>query len=882
VREKRTAAQHTTGSLRAPATPAAAAYELRARRRRPRVKAPSIYHPAVPQAFWAAPADALFTVLGSAPAGLSDGEAARRLAAVGPNRPGTRKTAGNWALLARQFRAPASMLLTAAAVLAGFLGDRGDAAVVITIVVASALLGFWQERGAAGAVEELLRRLRTRATVVRGGRAVEIAAEEVVPGDVLALSAGSAVAGDARVLDANCLYVDEAALTGESFPAEKAPGASAADAPLAGRGGAVFAGTHVVSGSGTALVVATGDHTVFGEVAGELAHRAPVTGFERGVRRFGYLLLEITLVLVVSVLAVNVLRGRPPLESLLFTLALAVGLAPELLPAIVSVTLAHGARRMAAARVIVRRLVAIEDFGGMTVLCTDKTGTLTEGTVRLDAALDTRGKPSERVFLHAYLNATLQSAFANPLDAAIRAHPSPDVSAFRKTGEVPYDFTRKRLSVVVETGDERLLVMKGALPNVLAACTRAEDGEGRTVPLDAVRGEVEARFEALSRDGFRCLGVAVRALPAGLAAGPAAEREMTFLGTLALADPPRADADEAVAGLGALGITVKMLTGDNRHVAAAVAARVGLGTRVVAAAELRAMGDAALVRRAPGVDVFAELDPHDKERILRALRKTGETVGYLGDGINDAPALHAADVGISVDGAVDVARQAASVVLLEKSLEVLAEGVREGRRAFGNTLKYVFVTMSANFGNMFSMAVASLFSTFLPLLPRQILLINVLSDLPAMSIAQDRLDPEMVARPRRWDVAFVRDFMVVFGIVSSVFDLATFAVLWWMRAPVAEFRTAWFLESMASELLILLVIRTRRPFLKSRPGAALAWTSLGVGMVTLALPYLPWIGPELGFTPVTLPVMLAIAALVIAYVAASEVAKHAFYRRRPA
>ncbi len=882
MREERPGAHPPTESPRPLATPAGAAYELRARRRRPRVKAARIYRPEVPQTFWAAPADALFTALGSGPGGVSGDEAARRLAALGPNRPGARRSYGSLAILARQFRSPASMLLAAAAVLAGFLGDRGDAAVVLAIVIASALLGWWQERGAAGAVEELLRRLRTRATVIRGGRAVEIAAEEVVPGDVLALSAGSAVAGDARVLEANCLYVDEAALTGESFPAEKTPAASAAGAPLAERGGAVFAGTHVVSGSGTALVVATGDRTVFGAVAGELAHRAPVTGFERGVRRFGYLLLEITLVLVVAVLAVNVLRGRPPLESLLFTLALAVGLAPELLPAIVSVTLAHGARRMAAARVIVRRLVAIEDFGGMTVLCTDKTGTLTEGAVRLDAALDVEGNPSERVFLHAWLNASLQSAFANPLDAAILARPAPDVSAWRKVGEVPYDFTRKRLGVVVESAGRRRLVVKGALPNVLEACASAERPDGSLVPLAEVAAAIERRFEALSRGGFRCLGVAVRELPAGEAAGPGSEREMTFLGTLALLDPAKADAAAAVAELRGLGITVKMLTGDNRHVAASVAARVGVGERVLPAVELRALSDTALVRRVGGIDVFAELDPHEKERILRALRTSGETVGYLGDGINDAPALHAADVGISVESAVDVARQAAAVVLLEKSLGVLAEGVREGRRAFGNTLKYVFVTMSANFGNMFSMAVASLFSSFLPLLPRQILLINTLSDLPAMAIASDRLDPETVARPRRWDVRFVRDFMVVFGVVSSVFDLATFAVLWWMRAPVAEFRTAWFLESMASELLILLVIRTRRPFLRSRPSAGLAWTSLGVGMATLALPWLPWIGPELGFAPVTLPVMLAVAALVAAYVAASEAAKHAFYRRRPA
>jgi len=837
--------------------------------------------PVTPAGFWALPLDALFVQLGSGPQGLTGDEAARRLAAAGPNRPEARTSTGSFAILLRQFRSPASGLLAAAALLAAFLGDGGEAAVILAIVVASALLGFWQERGAAGAVGELLRRLQTRARVIRGGRALEIAADEVVPGDVLVLAAGSAVAADARVLDAGSLYVDQAALTGESFPAGKAPGDCAPDAPLAGRGNAVFAGTHVVSGSGTALVAATGARTVFGGVAGDLSRRAPVTGFERGIRRFGYLLLQITLVLVVAVLAVNLLRGRPPLESLLFTLALAVGLAPELLPAIVSVTLAHGARRMAAARVIVRRLVAIEDFGGMTVLCTDKTGTLTDGTVRLEAALDARGRPSGRVFLHAYVNAALQSAFANPLDAAILARPAPGLSAWRKLGEVPYDFSRKRLSVLVEHGGTRLLVTKGALPGVLRACTRAEESDGRTVPLAELSDQIEARFEALSRGGSRCLGVAVRALPPGEEAGPGAEREMTFLGILALADPPRADAGPAVAELRALGITVKMVTGDNRHVAAAVAAAVGLGGRVLAADELRALTDAALVRRAADVDVFAELDPHDKERILLALRKRGETVGYLGDGINDAPALHAADVGISVDGAVDVARQAASVVLLEKSLGVLAEGVREGRRAFGNTLKYVFVTMSANFGNMFSMAVASVFSTFLPLLPRQILLINVLSDLPAMAIASDRLDPEAVARPRRWDVRMVRDFMVVFGLVSTVFDLATFAVLRWMRAPVAQFRTAWFLESMASELLILLVVRTRRPFLRSRPGPALAWTSLGVGLVTVAIPFLPWIGPGLGFTPVPLPVLLAVAAVVAAYVAASEAAKHAFYRRRP-
>lgn len=832
-----------------------------------------------PDAWWATTLETQLGELRSSPAGLAEAEARRRLAEHGPNVAAPRRRAAAARLFAAQLASPIAVLLLAAAVLSIGLGERVDGAIILGIILVSSLLGFWQERRATGAVERLLAMIQTTATVLRDGRAAEIPLEAVVPGDVVRLAAGASVPGDARLLDAKDLFVDEAALTGESFPAEKAPGTLPADAPLPGRTNVVHLGTHVVSGAATAVVVRTGAATEFGAIAGRLTLRPAETEFERGVRRFGYLLLEIATVLVIGIFAVNVALDRPVLDALLFTLALAVGLTPQLLPAIVSVTLSQGARHMAAERVIVRRLAAIEDLGGMDVLCTDKTGTITEGVAAVHAAEDWTGAPSARARLLAYLNAAFETGFANPIDEALRAERPAGAEGWAKVDEVPYDFARRRLSVAVTDGRRRLLVTKGSLAAVLDVCEHGEDAAGRIVPLHDVRARIEARFEALSGDGYRCLGVACRELPDAAPVGRADERGLTFVGILSLADPLKADAAASLRELGRLGIRVTLVTGDNRHVAARLATEAGIDATVVrTGAELHRLSEAALVSAAPRIGVFAEVEPQQKERIIRALRQAGHAVGYLGDGINDAAALHAADVGISVDSAADVTKQAADVVLLSKDLAVLGRGVREGRRAFANTLKYVFITTSANFGNMFSMAGASLLAAFLPLLPKQILLINVLTDLPAMAIATDRLDPELVERPRRWDNRGIRRFMLGFGIVSSAFDYLTFGALLVLGVPAATFRTAWFTESILSELLVLLVIRTRRPFFRSRPGTALLWISAAVAVATLALPYTPLADP-LGFAALPPWLLALVLGIVALYGVGSEASKRTILRR---
>ena len=830
--------------------------------------------------FWAVPAEDLLAQLGSTSAGLTGSEAAARLAGAGANRLRPRKRTDELTLLLAQFKSPLILILLFAAGLSYFLHDRADALIIAGIVGASGLLGFWQERGAAHALEALLAVVQARTRVLRDGAEIEVPVEEVVPGDVVMLSAGASVPGDCLILESQDLYVDEATLTGETYPVAKMAQTLPAETPLGQRTNTLLMGTHAVSGSARAVVVQTGAATEFGRVSQRLRLRPPETEFERGVRRFGYLLMEVTLILVIAIFATNVYLRRPVLDSFIFSLALAVGLTPQLLPAIISINLSHGARRMAREKVIVRRLSSIENFGSMNVLCSDKTGTLTEGTVRLRAALDIDGSDSEKVLWYAYLNAYFETGFINPIDEAIRTHRTFDVSACRKLSEVPYDFLRKRLTIALAHDNRPLIVTKGAFENVLQVCTSADTASGGKVEIAAKRAGIEQRFAEFSEQGFRTLGVAYREVDEVAGAAKDVERDMTFAGFLVLYDPAKPGISDTIANLKRLGVSLKMITGDHHLVAAHAGRAVGLDhPRLLTGPELHRMSDQALVAVVNGVDIFAEVEPNEKERLIVALKKAGNVVGYMGDGINDASALHAADVGISVDSAVDVAKEAADIVLLEKNLEVLVEGVREGRTTFANTLKYVFMATSANFGNMFSMAGASLFLPFLPLLPKQILLTNLMTDFPEMSIATDSVDSEMVQGPRRWDIRFIRNFMMTFGLVSSVFDYLTFgALLLLARTSVAEFRTGWFLESVVSASLIVLVIRTRRPFFRSQPGRHLVMATVLVVAATFLLPYTPLSG-ILGFTPLPLGVVLMLAGVVGVYIVAAEFAKRAFYAR---
>lgn len=837
------------------------------------------------EAYWSVPAERLMGRLRSRAGGLTAAQAAARLRRFGANvlKPARRTDA--LALYANQFKSPLVLILIVASAISLAASEWIDAAVVLTVVFGSTLLGFLQEYIAGNAVEKLRSQVTIHSKVLRNGVEVTLPSAKVVPGDVVILSAGSLVPADGVVLEAKDFHVSQAVLTGETFPVEKQPGTVAVEAGLTERVNCVFMGTSVRSGKARVLVAATGKSTVFGQVAARLALRPEATEFERGIQRFGYLLTRIMLVMVTLVLAINIFMAKPPVASLLFALALAVGLTPELLPAIVSITLSHGARRMARLGVIVRRLDSIENLGSMEVLCTDKTGTVTEGAVQLDGALDAAGQPSPRVLWLAAVNASLQTGMANPLDDAVgaAAHKAGlELAGLVKIDEIPYDFVRKSMSVIARDPQSmHTLVTKGALDSVLRMCTgvRAADG---IAPLDGARATIEARHEAWSAEGFRVLGVASRTVE-GRGAGytRADEQGLCFEGFLLFLDPPKADAGKTIEELSRRGVRLKMITGDNRKVALHVARAVGLGDTVpVTGRELNSMSDEALVHAAQAATVFAELDPNQKERIIVALRRSGHVVGYMGDGINDAPALRAADVGISVDTAVEVAKDAADFVLLRKDLGTLREGIDEGRMTFANTLKYVLTTISANFGNMFSMAVASLFLPFLPLLASQILLNNFLSDIPAATIAGDRVDPEAVAAPRRWDTAFIRDYMVRFGLLSSVFDLLTFGVLLWgFQAAPEEFRTGWFIESLLTELVIALVVRTRRPFWRSRPGRLLLASTVAMVALTLALPYLPRMA-LFGFVPLPAPIMLAMVGLTLAYVAAVEVGKRFFYARR--
>ncbi|MDR7534387.1 MAG: magnesium-translocating P-type ATPase [Armatimonadota bacterium] len=831
--------------------------------------------------YWSRTASDLLEELGSSPAGLTEDEARRRLARDGPNTLHARRRATRLALLTRQFTSPIVLILLAATGLSAVLGDWIDAAIIAAIVAGSALLSFIQEYGASVAVERLRAQISVRATVVRGGRVQQIPAAEIVRGDVVHLFAGSLVPADGVVLEARDCFVDQAVLTGETFPVEKAPGPVPDRAALAERSNCLFMGTSVRSGTATAVVVQTGMRTTFGQIAGRLALRPPETGFQRGIRRLGYLLSEIMFVLVLLIFAVNVLARKPVLDSLLFSLALAVGLTPQLLPAIIQINLSRGAQAMARRGVIVRRLEAIENFGSMDTLCTDKTGTLTQGVVRLDAVFDADGGPSDDILQAAYLNAHFQSGLPNPLDAAITAI-ARDTAGVVKVDEIPYDFTRKRLSVVVEEDGRRRLIAKGALELLLEVCSSVRR-DGADVPLAAAdRRALLERYAAWSAQGYRVLGVAARPVEMRSVYSRDDETGLVFLGFLLFFDPPKPGVREVIADLASLGVELKVITGDNRLVARHTAEAVGLPVAgLLTGAELDEMHDEALWHQAVRTTVFAEVDPNQKERIIRALQRTGRVVGYMGDGINDAPALHTADVGISVDQAVDVAREAADFVLLERDLAVLHQGIVEGRSTFANTLKYVFMATSANFGNMFSMAGASLLLPFLPLLPKQVLLVNVLTDLPELTIATDNVDPEFVARPHHWDTRFIRRFMFVFGPLSSLFDFLTFgALLLVLGATPAQFRAGWFVESILSAALVVFVLRTRRPLLRSRPSRAMVAVTAAVIGVTLLLPRSPIAG-LLGFQAPAPAYLLLIVTIVAAYLVSAEVAKHLFYRLRP-
>jgi Mg2+-importing ATPase len=636
-------------------------------------------------------------------------------------------------------------------------------------------------------------------------------------------------------------------------------------------------GTNVISGSSKAVVIKTGLQTEFGKISDRLRLRPPETEFEYGIRKFGYFLTQVTLILVIAIFAINVYLSRPVLESFLFSMALAVGLTPQLLPAIISINLSRGARQMAKFKVIVKRLSSIENFGSMNVLCSDKTGTLTEGTVHIKSSLDSLGNDSQQVFFYAYLNAIHQTGFANPIDDAIRSYKKLDVFDYKKLDEIPYDFSRKRLSVLVSKGEETLIITKGALSNVLSICKYVDTKEGR-IEIDKVVEDILQKYRELSLQGFRILGVSYK-IHDKTTLQKEDEINMVFLGFLVLFDPPKPGIIKTINDLKGQGITLKIITGDNKHVAENVANQVGFtNPRIVTGVELSKMTNEALSQNVNNIDIFSEVEPNQKEMIILALKKNGNVVGFMGDGINDATALYAADVGISVDSAVDVAKEASDIVLLEKNLDVITRGVMEGRRTFANTIKYVFMATSANFGNMFSMAGASTFLSFLPLLPKQILLTNLVTDFPEMTISTDNVDKEMMTTPHKFNMKFIRKFMIVFGLLSSVADFATFGTLLAFGSTVEQFRTGWFIESVASASLIVLAIRSKRSLITARPSKYLLFATILAVVTVVCLPY-TIVGKEFEFVPIPTPILIILAIIVGGYITSVEIAKRSFYKK---
>jgi Mg2+-importing ATPase len=811
--------------------------------------------------------------------GLTSAEAAAKLEEFGPNEPFAAKHRSPIVDLLLLFLNPLAIILLFAAVIAGFLGQKADATIIIVVVTLGNAINFYQTYRSQAAAEKLRQQVLPSATVFRDGVWGEQPQRLVVPGDVIRLSAGDLIPADSMLLEARDLHVQQAALTGESFPVEKNAVANSQPTDKVDAVYMVFLGTSVVSGTATALVTATGKKTSFGSIAERLAVRPEETEFERGLRRFGGLILQTVMVLVLFLIIVSIVLHHNVFESLLFAVALAVGLTPEFLPMITSVTLAKGAVQMAKKHVIVKHLASIQNFGSIDVLCSDKTGTLTGGVMKTDRAMDPTGAESGRVFTLAWLNSKYETGIRSPLDAAILEHDCLDSASYEKLDEIPFDFERRRVSLVFRKAESRVMISKGAAEGIMELCPRYEaGGEIRSLD-DAARADFCARYQEFGRQGFRVLAVAWKTLEEKAAYTVADETDLCLAGFVTFSDPPLADAAEMLKALRRDGVELKIITGDNELVTRYVCDRVGLDTSsIVLGDELESMTDPALGVVAEKTNIFARVSPAQKSRIILALQHRGHVVGYMGDGINDAPSLHAADVGISVASAVDVARDAADIILVEPGLDILHAGILEGRKAFGNVMKYLLMGTSSNFGNMFSMAGASLFLPFLPMLPTQILLNNFLYDLSQITIPTDNVDESYIGTPQRWDISVIRKFMLIIGPISSIYDFLTFYVLLhFFHAKEPLFHTGWFVESLATQTLVLFVIRTRGNPFKSRPSLPLTATIVAVALAGLILPYTPLAAP-LGFVPLPFGYFVFLAAATLTYLLLVEVAKQQIHR----
>lgn len=801
--------------------------------------------------------------------GLTGAEARARLVQFGPNSLATRRQAGFLSFLIAPLLNPLVGILLASALLAEYFGEVRSAVIIVAIVVVSAFLDFFNSFKSDRAAKKLRERVRVTTAVLRDGKLTEVPVEKVVVGDWVRLSAGDIVPADGVVRSSSHCYANESSLTGEAFPQPKDVGAS------------MYMGSSVATGEAEIEVTAIGQKTEYAAVVAALAKREVPTEFDREIKAFSGLILKITVALVVFVFVVNAALKGDILQALLFAAALAVGITPELLPMITTLNLTRGSLAMAKRGVIVKKLSSIQKFGSMDVLCTDKTGTLTEDSIELVKYVDGRGEECEATLRFAYLNSVLTTSFKNPLDEAIREFRHLGVKGYKKIDELPFDFQRRRESIVVDHEGKRLLITKGSPEGLFKICSTYRGHEPFKKEIHAV---VTKTYEKLSRGGFRVLAIATKEVGEGEEFSVEDEAHMSFQGFVAFLDPPKLTVERTLSRMQALGITIKIVTGDNELTTCRIAQEIGLEVKgVVLGAEVEDLSDAALRKKVEETNVFARVSPSQKLRIIQALQARGHVVGYMGDGINDAPSLKASDIGVSVSNATDIAKESADFILIHKSLADLVDGVVEGRRTFVNTLKYLRMVLSSNFGNVFSMAGASLFLPFLPMLPTQILLNNLLYDLTQFSLPLDRVDADEVNLPRRLDLAGIKRFMSVFGPLSSLFDLSTFVVLCWgFHLGPGQFRTGWFLESLATQVFVVYVVRTKRlPFINSRPGLPLLVTTIG-GVVLGWYVALGPLGTLFGFERPSLDVILSIVAIVAIYLVTVELVKQRFFAQTEA
>jgi Mg2+-importing ATPase len=807
--------------------------------------------------------------MGSSPSeilGLSSKEAQQRLKKYGYNNVEKGKRLSDWEIFLNQFKNPYTLLLLSVALLSISLGEKTDAFVIAGIVLLGSLLDFWQERGAYRTLEKLLSMVRISATVIRDGEEKEMLMEHIVPGDIVVLRAGDMIPAEGTVLKEKDLFINEALMTGEAYPVEKKVGDY------------LYMGTHVVSGFGVMKVIKTGKDTEYGKILQRLRIGKGETDFEHGLRRFGYTLFEVATFLTLLVFAVNAYYNRGVINSLLFALSLGIGITPVLLPAVVSVGLSYGARHMARKGAIVKRLASIENFGSMTVLCCDKTGTLTEGRMKVYAFKNILDVDDKEVALFSYVNSYLQTGYKNPVDEAIKERMgSEDLSEFKKLDELPYDFNRKRLTVLVRRGEENLLITKGAYSHVLEVCSFAQI-EGKIHNLQEVLENIEKVYTDYSKRGFRLIAIAYKVVEKE-SISYVDERDEIFLGFTVMHDPIREDAKNVLKKLLDLGVELRIITGDNKLVAEYVAQQMGLQGSVISGEDFRKLSEEALISRVRDTFVFAELSPLQKDMVIRALRKAGYVVGYMGDGINDVAAMRSADVAISVENAVDVAKESADIVLLRADLETVIDAILEGRKTFLNTMKYLFMQTSSNFGNVFSIAGASFLVPFLPMLPKQVLTTNLLTDSAVMSIPTDKVDEDEIKGPKRWDMVFIKRFMFFFGVLSSIFDYITFIFLLYVFRDSSEmFRSAWFLEGLLTQALVILVLRTKKAFAKSKPSPLLALTVSLVVCIGFSIPFTP-LGSILELKPLSNGLYTFVFIIAFTYLLSVEVLKKFFYRR---